>query len=88
MCWRILHPKLPIEPKFITVETPQYSDVAKAMYANCITLTPGTYSVDTDENSIEVHALSNHVAKDLLKGEMGKRIAALDIKFDSDLEKS
>ena len=40
VCWRILHPKLPIDPKFIRVDATQHSDMGRAVYANCITLTP------------------------------------------------
>lgn len=77
---RILHPKLPIEPNIITLDASQHSDLATAIYANCITLTPGTYSLDLDENSIEVHSLTKALAQDLRTGEMSKRISALESK--------
>ncbi len=76
--WRILHPKLPIEPNFITIDASKHSDLATAVYANCITLTPGTYSFDVDDNIIEAHALTNQIAQDLQSGKMGKRISALE----------
>ncbi len=78
--WRILHPKLPIEPNVMTVDASQHSDLATAIYANCITLTPGTYSLDLDENSIEVHSLTQALAKDLQTGEMSRRISLLEPK--------
>ena len=37
-------------------------DLNKVIYANAITLTPGTLSVDMDENFILVHALTNAAA--------------------------
>ena len=78
VCWRILHPKLPIDPQFVSVKASQHSDMARAVYANCITLTPGTYSLDIDDNSIEVHALTKQLANDVQQGEMSKRLTALE----------
>ncbi|MGH1537685.1 MAG: Na+/H+ antiporter subunit E [Gammaproteobacteria bacterium] len=78
--WRILHPKLPIEPNIMTLDASQHSNLATAVYANCITLTPGTYSLDLDSNSIEVHSLTKALAEDLQTGEMSRRIAALESK--------
>lgn len=85
--WRILHPKLPIEPNIKTLDASQHSDLATAIYANCITLTPGTYSLDLDENSIEVHSLTNVHAQDLQTGEMSRRISALESKPSTISEK-
>lgn len=78
--FRILHPKLPIKPNRMTLDTSQHSDVATALYANCITLTPGTYCLDLEGNSIEVHSLTKALAEDLKTGEMSKRILALESK--------
>ena len=76
--WRILHPKLPISPDIVTVSTAGHDDVAKALYANCITLTPGTYSLSVNTDTITVHALTQTLANDLQQGEMSKRIKALE----------
>jgi len=78
--YRILHPKLPIEPNITTLDASQHGDVATAVYANCITLTPGTYSLDIDADSIEIHALTKDLAEDLKAGEMSNRILALESK--------
>lgn len=75
--WRILHPKLPISPNISTVPISQHNNVAKAVYANCITLTPGTYTLDINTDVIEVHSLTKQVADNLQQGEMSKRILAL-----------
>ena len=84
VCWRILHPKLPIDPQFVSVKSSQHSDMARAVYANCITLTPGTYSLDINADSIEVHALTKQLANDIQQGEMGKRLTALESCPNSD----
>lgn len=78
--WRILHPKLPIDPNISTVPITQHSDVGKSVYANCITLTPGTYSLDINTDVIEVHSLTKEMANNLQQGDMSKRILALEVK--------
>ena len=76
--WRILHPTLSIQPNISTVPITKHSEVGKAVYANCITLTPGTYSIDINSAVIEVHSLTKNLAHNLQQGEMNKRILALE----------
>lgn len=47
---------------------------ARVLYANSITLTPGTLTVDVDEKEIIVHALDEASIADLQQGDMEKRI--------------
>jgi multicomponent Na+:H+ antiporter subunit E len=51
VAWRVLHPKLPINPGIIKVKTSLKSDTALTFLANSITLTPGTLSVDIDKDN-------------------------------------
>lgn len=71
---RILNPKLPISPRWVTIRSSQESDLSKVVYANSITLTPGTISIDVDGNNIDVHALSESGVDGLATGEMDKRV--------------
>ena len=64
----------------MTLDASQHGDLATAVYANCITLTPGTYTLDLDENSIEVHSLTIALAQDLQTGEMSRKISILESK--------
>jgi multicomponent Na+:H+ antiporter subunit E len=48
VAYRVLHPKLPINPGIVKVKTTLKSDTALTFLANSITLTPGTMSVDID----------------------------------------
>lgn len=74
----ILAPGLPIAPRVIVVETRQKSDLARAAYANSITLTPGTVTIDTEGTQLTVHALTRAAADGLQTGEMDRRVSALD----------
>ena len=48
VAYRVLHPRLPINPGIVKVKTELKSDTALTFLANSITLTPGTMSVDID----------------------------------------
>lgn len=53
VAYRVLHPRLPINPGIVKVKVELKTDTALTFLANSITLTPGTMSVDIDkENSI------------------------------------
>ena len=49
VAYRVLHPKLPINPGIVKVKTSLKSDTALTFLANSITLTPGTLTVDIDD---------------------------------------
>ncbi len=75
---RILAPGLPISPTVVKVKASQKSEVGKVMYANSITLTPGTISMRLEGDEIEVHALTREVAEELRQGEMDRRVSAVE----------
>jgi multicomponent Na+:H+ antiporter subunit E len=75
---RILDPRLPISPQLIRVPTTQKTDVGRVIYANSITLTPGTISLELDDNGILVHALSREGADGLASGDMDRRSTAFE----------
>jgi multicomponent Na+:H+ antiporter subunit E len=74
----IINPRLPISPRLIRVKMTQKSDVGKVTYANSITLTPGTISVDLEGDEILVHALTRESAADLEAGEMDRRVSRFE----------
>jgi len=71
---RIINPKLPIRPSVIHVDAKHHTEVGRVTYANSITLTPGTISLDVSDETIEVHALTENAADDLASGEMARRV--------------
>ena len=64
-----------IRPQIIRFKTTLTSDLAKVSLANSITLTPGTITMDISDGEFTIHALSDKVAKDLLTGQMERRVA-------------
>ena len=71
---RIVSPELPIHPSVIKVDATHHTEVGRVTYANSITLTPGTISLDVSAETIEVHALTEDAANDLMSGEMARRV--------------
>lgn len=51
--------------------------VHHVLFANSITLTPGTLTVDLKGDRYLVHALSSKTAADLLEGSMSRKVARL-----------
>ena len=78
VAWRILDPRLPILPTLIRVTASQKGDLGRVIYANSITLTPGTVSIDMEGDQITVHALSYEGAVEDMSGEMDRRVSNLE----------
>ncbi len=75
---RILNPRLPVSPTLIRTRATQKTAMGKVIYANSITLTPGTVSVEVENDFILVHALSRESAEELADGEMDRRVRAVE----------
>ena len=74
----VWNPAMPISPTVVRVKASQASDLGKIVFANSITLTPGTVSMNVVQNEIEVHALTQEMADDLQAGLMDRRVAELE----------
>ncbi len=74
----ILSPSLPINPRMIDVRATQKRELGHVIYANSITMTPGTVSVEVGGNTISVHALTDEAAEGLETGEMDRRVTRLE----------
>ena len=55
MARRVLSPSLPIRPALVQIPTSLRSELGRLALANSITLTPGTLTVDVEENTLTVH---------------------------------
>lgn len=75
---RILAPSLPISPVLVRVPSTQRTPLARVIYANSITLTPGTVAINLWEEVIEVHALTREAARALQNGDMDRRVTHLE----------
>jgi multicomponent Na+:H+ antiporter subunit E len=73
----VLHPRLPISARYIELESSSLDSVGQVIFANSITLTPGTLTLDLYQGKLKVHALTQAVADDLMSGEMDRRVARI-----------
>lgn len=73
--WR---PQLKITPCTATLTASQRSDMGKVIYANSITLTPGTVALNLDGDQISVHSLTAEGLEELRAGEMDRRVTAVE----------
>ena len=71
----VLSPDLEISPTLTKIPTKGKSDLAKTMFGNSITLTPGTVSIEMAEDHILVHALLSEMSAPENFIEMGQRSA-------------
>ena len=76
---RIWDPSLPIRPTWQRLDIKVTSSLAKMLYANSITLTPGTLTTDVKEDHFMVHSLTPDGIDELRKGDMEKQIQRLGI---------
>ena len=67
-----------ISPTVFTVKATQKTDVCRVLYANSITMTPGTVTLDIDGDTFEVHALSEEGKAGIMKGEMDRQVSKLE----------
>lgn len=54
----ILTPSLPISPIMVHFRASQETDLGRTIYANSITLTPGTITTGVEGQDLEIHALT------------------------------
>ena len=67
-----------ISPGFATITASQSTESGKVIYANSITLTPGTVTVNIEDDKFLVHALLQESIEDLERGDMDRRVSRLE----------
>ncbi len=76
---RVLKPRIPIGPEIVELTASQRTDLGRTTYANSITLTPSTVTIEADsDGAFVVHAISPEAAADLRSGEMDRRVKRME----------
>ncbi|MCH8475152.1 MAG: Na+/H+ antiporter subunit E [Opitutales bacterium] len=73
----ILVPRHRIHPMLLKFDSKMPSNASRVILGNSITLTPGTLTLDIQEDTFLVHALDVNSAENLLAGDMQKRVGRL-----------
>ena len=71
----ILTPSLPISPITVVFNASQKTDLGRVIYANSITLTPGTITTGVNGDELEIHALTWHDVDGREEDEMDRRVS-------------
>lgn len=79
VAYRTLHPKMPINPRFVSFKTELDTDMGIVTLSNSITLTPGTVTVKAGRDEFVVHAIAEEPANSLIDGgEMQRRVKEIE----------
>ena len=69
----------PISPTMVKIKATQKTDLGLVIFANSITLTPGTISIDVEKDGqILVHAISQEGTEGLEGGDMDRRVTVVE----------
>ncbi|WP_328504378.1 Na+/H+ antiporter subunit E [Streptomyces sp. NBC_00457] len=71
---KVWSPRPDLSPVVESTPASQLPELSQVVYANSITLTPGTLSLDVEADSIEVHSLERAGVDELREGLMLKRV--------------
>ena len=77
--YRIWRGNSSISPTRFVLKASQRTDIVKVIYANSITLTPGTVAIDLEGDTITVHALTRQAVEELKSGVMERRVNLLEL---------
>ncbi|MCT2584430.1 Na+/H+ antiporter subunit E [Actinophytocola gossypii] len=75
---RVWSPRPDLRPAVAATPAAGMSELAQVTYANSITYTPGTLSLDVDEDQVHVHSLVPADLEALRAGAMLRRVHRLD----------
>ncbi len=67
-----------VRPSVFTVKASQRTDLGRTIYANSITLTPGTVTIGLDGDEMTIHALTPAAKDGLATGEMDRKVTAVE----------
>lgn len=78
----VLDPRLPIQPRLVTCRTGLRRDISRVAFAQAVTLTPGTLTVDMQGGDFLLHCLDEATAERILDGRLERQVAGI---FEPDM---
>ena len=74
----ILAPRVRVDPSIVHFRASQKTDLGRFIYANSITLTPGTVTTGIVGDDFEVHAIVQEEIDGSEENDMNRRVAVLE----------
>lgn len=73
----VLDPRLPIQPRMVTCRTRLRRNISRVAFAQAVTLTPGTLTVDMRGGDFLLHCLDEASAEHILDGSLERQVAGV-----------
>ncbi len=80
--WRVLSLRFVPSPVIVTVKPPLRTELARVMYANSITLTPGIITVTLEDGVYRIHCLDERFSRGLDDAPMVRLLRKLEAGYD------
>ncbi len=74
----VLSPRMRLSPSIVHFQGSQRTDLGRFVYANSITLTPGTVTTGVVGNDFEVHAIASEEVDGSEENVMNRKVARLE----------
>ena len=74
--------KMGIQPQIVFFDVPLKSEFLRTILANSITITPGTITVNVDDNHFCVHALDYSIAQGIENSVFLKLLMGMEASFN------
>ena len=74
----VLSPQIVISPEVVTIKTKIKSDFHKTIFANSITLTPGTLTISMDKDKVIIHCLKEEFKRGVNNSDFEKIILKVE----------
>lgn len=74
----VLSPKMPITPTLVEFKVNLKKDLSKVIFANSITLTPGTLTIDLEDDVYLVHGLTRKHATNVIGWHMALKLMEME----------
>ena len=74
----ILSPEMPLRQHFFAIPYTQRTDLAQVIFANSITLTPGTITIETEPETFLVHAVAYSDEDMDALADMDRRVSGIE----------
>lgn len=75
----VLKRNMPISPGFILLKTKLDRDLTRVLYANSITLTPGTITINLNKDRLLVHALTKEAAEGVYDWYLQEKLLEIEV---------
>lgn len=78
----VLSPKLNISPGIILTHCDLKRTLLRVLFVNSITLTPGTITLELEDNLLIVHAITEDMAEGVLDWDLNKRLLEMEALYE------